>query len=274
MPPTKTRHEVRDPIHGFIEFNQLERHLSNSRPFQRLRNIHQLAMTYEVYPGATHKRFEHSLGVMELAGRIYDRVVQTLNAKARDFVLQNLEGGGQDYWRKVVRVSALLHDIGHLPFSHAAETDLLPDGWDHERITAAMIRNSDIAAILTSTTPPITIEDVIDLAWQPRKRQTHEPTKLPDLWKTLLSEIITGDTFGADRIDYLLRDSHHVGVAYGKFDPDRLISGLCIAVDETDSPILALDIGAIHAAEALLLARYFMYTQVYMHDVRRVYDSI
>ena len=70
----KTRHEVRDGIHGFIEFNNLEKRLIDSVPFQRLRNIHQLAMTYQVYPARTHKRFEHSLGVMEVASRIFDRI--------------------------------------------------------------------------------------------------------------------------------------------------------------------------------------------------------
>ena len=92
-------------------------------------------------------------------------------------------------------------------------------------------------------------------------------------WKTLLNEIITGNTFGADRIDYLLRDSFHAGVAYGRFDHERLIAGLRATIDPTNDEItIGLDIGAIHAAEALLVARYFMYTQVYFHDVRRAYD--
>ncbi|HRK20165.1 MAG TPA: HD domain-containing protein [Fimbriimonadaceae bacterium] len=269
----KIRHEVRDPIHGFIHFDNLERDVINSRPFQRLRSIHQLALTYCVYPGATHRRFEHSFGVMEVASRLYDRLFRDLRGKAAEMLQENLDSGGIDYWRKVLRLSALLHDVGHLPFSHAAEADLMPDGWDHERMTAEFIRKSEIAQILEGATPPIRVEDVVDLAWQPSKRQKHEPEQLPDVWRTLLNDVITSDTFGADRIDYLLRDSHHAGVAYGRFDPDRLIGGMLVAVDESENPVLALQIGAIHAAEALLLARYFMYTQVYMHDVRRVYDA-
>lgn len=105
------------------------------------------------------------------------------------------------------------------------------------------------------------------------KRAKAEPAKSLSPWKTLLNEIICGNTFGADRIDYLLRDSWHAGVAYGRFDPDRLIAGLTALIDPRNEEIaLGLDIGAIHTAEALLLARYFMYTQVYFHDVRRVYD--
>jgi HD superfamily phosphohydrolase len=91
--------------------------------------------------------------------------------------------------------------------------------------------------------------------------------------KTLLNEIITGNTFGADRIDYLLRDSYHVGVPYGKIDPSRLISGLRVTIDPSNNEIvLGLDSGSLHPAEALLLARYFMYVQVYLHNVRRIYD--
>jgi HD superfamily phosphohydrolase len=97
-----------------------------------------------------------------------------------------------------------------------------------------------------------------------------------DEWETILSEIITGDTFGADRMDYLLRDSLHTGVAYGKFDHYRLIDTLRIlpkgGEGDSDEPTLGLDYGGIHSAEALLWARYFMFSQVYYHSVRRIYD--
>lgn len=275
----KTRHEVRDGIHGFIEFNNLEKSLIDSMPFQRLRNIHQLALTYQVYPGATHKRFEHSLGVMEVATRIFDRIFEgvsekRLDSQVRDRIAEELEPDVRGYWRSVLRIAALLHDVGHLPFSHAAEAELLPEGWDHERLTAEIIRHSEIAAILRNAKPPIVPEDVIDVAYSVKDRNKHEPGFVLNPWKTLLNEIITGTTFGADRIDYLLRDSWHVGVAYGRFDPDRLIDGLRLVIDpESDNITLGLDNGGIHAAEALLLARYFMYTQVYFHDVRRVYDQ-
>lgn len=270
----KTRHEVRDAIHGFIEFENAEKSVIDSRPFQRLRNIHQLAMTYQVYPGATHRRFEHSLGVMDVATRIFD---QLFNNRITDSVRETISGevepeNKKGYWRSVVRMAALLHDVGHLPFSHAAESELLPPGWNHERLTAEIIRSDHIAAILRAERPPIDPEDVIDVAYSLKDRLKVEPNYVLDPWKTLLNEIITGNTFGADRIDYLLRDSHHAGVAYGRFDPYRLIGGLRLVNSAEDKVEIGLDVGAIHAAEALLLARYFMYTQVYFHDVRRAYD--
>ncbi len=271
---TKTRHEVRDGLYGFILFDNLEKRLVDSVPFQRLRSIHQLALCYQVYPGATHTRFEHSLGVMDVATRIFDNIFdQRHNDQVQARIAKELQPEQKAYWRRVVRLAALLHDIGHLPFSHAAEEALLPEGWNHERLTAEIIRNSEIADILNQERPKIDPEDVVDVAWDIRKRAKVEPKINLTPWKTLLNEILTGNIFGADRIDYLLRDSWHAGVAYGRFDPDRLIGGLRAVIDPgTDEIALGLDIGGIHAAEALLLARYFMYTQVYFHDVRRVYD--
>ena len=114
----KYLHEIRDPIHVFVKLTEDERKLVNSRPFQRLRHIHQLALTYLVYPGASHKRFEHSLGVMELASRVFDIVTHSDNVSEE--VRGQLRPIGEnklDYWRNVLRVASLLHDVGHLPFS-------------------------------------------------------------------------------------------------------------------------------------------------------------
>ena len=137
----KKLHEIRDPINAFIRLDTNEREVLNSRPFQRLRYIHQLAMTYLLYPGATHRRFEHSLGVMELATRVFD--VITDQAHLNDHIRELLpELNDEDvfwYWRRALRMAALCHDIGHLPFSHAAEKDLLPAGWTHERQTKELI---------------------------------------------------------------------------------------------------------------------------------------
>jgi HD superfamily phosphohydrolase len=122
-------HEIRDPIHNFIRLNSNERKVLDSRPFQRLRYIHQLGLTYLLYPGATHRRFEHSLGVMELASRVYDVITNPANIhdSVRDEVPQ--DSFNHQYWRRVLRMAALCHDIGHLPFSHAAEKELpLKDG--------------------------------------------------------------------------------------------------------------------------------------------------
>ncbi len=116
--------------------------------------------------------------------------------------------------------------------------------------------------------PPLRGEDIVKLAVGPKKLKD---VNFSD-WEAILSEIIVGDAFGVDRIDYLLRDSHHAGVAYGKFDHFRLIDTLRILPrssgdqDGSLEPLLGIEEGGIHSAEALLLARYFMYSQVYFHQ--------
>lgn len=149
----KHSHEIRDAVHTFIRLDTTERQVLDSRPVQRLRHIHQLAMTHLVYPGATHKRFEHSLGVMELATRIFDVVTrpESVHPAVREIV--PLEDSLR-YWRRVLRMAALCHDIGHLPFSHAAEDELLPEGWDHERLTVELIRSAEMEELWRGLVPP------------------------------------------------------------------------------------------------------------------------
>src|SRR5579864_5430642 len=130
---SKLFHEIRDPIHVFIHLDSDERMVVDSPFFQRLRHINQLALSYLIYPGATHRRFEHSLGVMELAGRVFDVITNPANV-SNDAAREVIPGSPTDLlnWRRTVRMAALCHDIGHLPFSHAAE-EVLPEGWSHER---------------------------------------------------------------------------------------------------------------------------------------------
>ena len=274
----KQFHEIRDPIHVFLRLDSDERKVLDSRPVQRLRHIHQLAMSYLVYPGATHKRFEHSLGVMELAGRVFD--VITADQNIRDQVRRVVpEIGRQDqrsYWRKALRMAALCHDLGHLPFSHAAEHELLPKGWNHERLTVKLILSDEMRKIWFSMIPPLIPEHIAKISVGKEKaKDTDFPDKLDwSDWEILLSEIITGDTLGVDRMDYLLRDSRHAGVAYGNFDHHRLIDSMRVlpSSDQSDEPTLGIEIGGIHAAEAHILARYYMFMQVYQHRVRVAYD--
>jgi uncharacterized protein len=268
-------HEIRDPIHVFVRLDSHEREVLNSRPFQRLRHIHQLALTYLVYPGDTHKRFEHSLGVMELAGRVFDVITNNVTDEIKDALPDLKNPGALSYWKRVLRMAALCHDIGHLPFSHAAEKELLPNGWDHERLTREIISSDEMKSIWSGITPPLRSEDVVKLAVGPKKAPDLKVTD----WETILSEIIVGDAFGVDRIDYLLRDSHHVGVAYGKFDHYRLIDTLRIlraprSGDNGNSEEVGpgVEQGGIQSAEALTLARYSMYSQVDLHPIRRIYD--
>jgi uncharacterized protein len=278
----KRHHEVRDAVHVFIHFGDAERAVIDSAPFQRLRHIHQLALSYLVYPGASHKRFEHSLGVMDVAGRIFDVVTRPdkVTDRVRD-VIPEYGGSEHQYWRTVLQMAALCHDTGHLPFSHAAEEDLLPEGWDHERITREIIHSPEMLAVWDSMRPKPDPDDVVKLALGPRKIEKLRLGLSFDAWQAILAEIIVGDVFGADRIDYLLRDSLHTGVAYGRFDYHRLIETLRIipgapegtnASDDVD-PQLGCERGGLESAEALMLARYFMFAQVYYHPTRLAYNE-
>lgn len=278
------QNEVRDPVHTFIEFDGVERKVIDSSPFQRLRHIHQLALSAQVYPGASHKRFEHSLGVMHLASRIFDEVTaeDKLNDAVRD-VVPDRKSAEYGYWRTVLRVAALCHDIGHLPFSHAAEKELLPDGWDHERVTYELVSSDAMAEVWKSVRPSPEPEDVVKLALGQGKVESLGLKLSFSPWEGILAEMITSDALGADRIDYLLRDSLHTGVAYGRFDHNRLIQTMRIlppppehgSGDGTDvgEPQLGIERGGLESAEALLLARYFMFAQVYYHPTRLIYDA-
>lgn len=288
----RDKHEIRDPIHIFVRLDSDERKVLDSRPFQRLRHIHQLALSHFIYPGATHKRFEHSLGVMELAGRVYDVVTHkdAVTDEVKRLLPEVSNDDSRHYWRRVIRMAALCHDIGHLPFSHTSE-DLFPKEWDHERMTAEIIRSGEMRSIWEFMTPPLRPDDIVKLAIGPKKAAKLGLKEFSD-WEAILKEIIVGDAFGVDRMDYLLRDSYHAGVAYGKFDHYRLIDTLRILTppptkkppskdsilktdtkaDESKEVTLGIEDGGLHSAEALLLARYFMFMQVYYHPVRVIYD--
>ncbi len=273
---SKSDVEIRDPLHVFIRLLPKERAALDSRPMQRLRYIHQLALSYLVYPGATHRRFEHSLGVMELVTRVFSVITdhRHLNHdEAREIIPPDEDA--VSYWRAVLRMAALFHDTGHLPFSHTAEKQLLPDGWNHERLTRELILSSEMREIWAMMEPPLTPEHIALLAVGPAEGETVPP------WQALLSEIITGNVFGADRMDYLLRDSYHAGVQYGRFDHFRLIDTMRILPPAptggsdggaSRDPTLGIEDGGRESAEALLLSRYAMFSQVYLHRTRRIYD--
>jgi len=256
-------HEVRDPVHNFILFDDFEKRLIDSAPVQRLKHIKQLALTCEVYPGATHTRFEHSLGTMELATQAFDTIVRK-NPDA----LSKL--GWSDFqrsaYREVLRIGALLHDVGHAPFSHAPQ-QLLPSEYKgHESFSEAFIRSDYITPLLGTAPVNFDPDQVVAVVLGPE----NSPQKDPSLY--LLQELLAGD-LGADRMDYLVRDALHTGATAGRFDYHRLLNTLTVIEHPTTgTPVLALEAGGLHAAEGLLLARYFMFLQVYFHDVRRIYD--
>ncbi len=260
-------YEIRDPILGFVTINEWEREIINHWAFQRLRRIKQLAWTDMVYPGATHTRFEHSLGVMQIATRMFNSIVD----KRKDYLKSELnfteDGFGRDC--VLVRLAGLLHDIGHSPFSHAGE-ELMPvnpetdEPYAHEDYTVAIIRyffKDVIEDHPLNENYRIRVEDIADfIAGKPSIRRSI-------LWRSLITSQLD-----ADRADYLLRDSHHMGVQYGRYDLDRLLVTLTVANDEKGEPVLAVEEGGWHAVEGLILARYMMFTQVYFQHTRRAYD--
>jgi uncharacterized protein len=269
----KEHNEFRDPIHGFIVLTSDERKVVNSRPFQRLRHIHQLALTWLVYPSATHKRFEHCLGVMDLAGRVFDVLTHPENRRTAGrlkdiFPSTDPTDAKHRYWRSVVRMAALCHDLGHIPFSHGAE-ELLPKDTHHENLSVEVIRSPAMQKLWSAMTPPLNADHVAKIAVGAEKWSGEAFAE----WEELMTEIVTGDPFGVDRIDYLLRDSLHAGVAYGHFDHQRVIDTLRILWDdEQQKAVVGIEAGGLHAAEGLQLARYFMFEQLYFHKVRRALD--
>ncbi len=267
--------ELLDPVHEFVQVEEDELRLVDARPVQRLRRIHQLAGSFLVYPGATHRRFEHSLGVMELAGRVFDTVTDPARAGDLADGAPALDAGERRYWRRAVRMAGLCHDLGHLPFSHAAEHQLLPEGWSHERLSYELILSDEVAGPLSEMDPPVRAEDVARLA----VGEKESPNGQLPTWLRLMSEMIVSDAFGVDRMDYLVRDAWHTGVPYGRFGHQRLVETLRIlpALDyvgrATAEPALGVERGGAGAVEALLMARYFMFSQVYLHRVRLIYDQ-
>lgn len=259
--------EIRCPIHGFISLNSWEKEIISQPAFQRLRRIRQLAWTDQVYPGAMHTRFEHSLGVMHTATLVYSAI-----RHASADVLQNELGYKEEGLNRdlqLVRLAALLHDVGHAPFSHASE-DLFPveNGarYKHENYSAAIVRTELKNAIedhpLNVTNYGFTAEDVAALL----DGSTIAKQRL--FWRDLID-----GQMDADRMDYLLRDSFHAGVQYGKYDFSRVVNTvLAIPGTRGRAPRLGVSQGGWHAAEGLVLARYFMFTQVYFHKTRVAYD--
>lgn len=274
--------KIYDAVHGFILFDEFEKELIDSLPFQRLHYIHQLGIAYLVYPGATHTRFEHSLGVMHLVTLMFDKICKSIRPDVFHFVPR--KGSAEYlYWRRVLRMAALCHDLGHLPFSHVAEYDFFgPLG--HEAWALKIIDSPYLQPIWKKLcSAPAYLEDVIerDIVEDIKKIAVGEEKwkaatgKELSPWERIVSALITGDFFGADRIDYLLRDAQSTGVVYGLFDYHQLIETLRIlpsAERGTDEFQLGIDENGLESCEALLLARHFMHRRIYQYASVKAYN--
>ena len=257
-------------IHGFIGISEWERDILNHPALQRLRRIRQLGLSDMVYPGSVHTRFEHSLGAMHVASRMFSEICKRSLDRLSEL---KYEPAGLERLHALIRVAALTHDVGHAPFSHAAEE--LMDGEDgmvtHERYTAGIVKHLLRDVIENHQVNRINYQISADEVTALLTGELADSREIEHqfVWR----ELISGQ-LDADRADYLLRDAYHAGVEYGKYDLERMLVSLQLAIDpETDSPRIAISEGGWHVAESFIIARYMMFTQVYFQHTRRVYDK-
>lgn len=227
---------VRDPLWNNIQLEPEALELLDTPAIQRLRYVRQLGHAFLVYPGATHTRFEHALGAYHLARRAIAALQEAGLTLDRVDALR-------------LRLAALLHDVGHYPFSHALEEAGLPH---HEELAERHLTHPDLAA--------------------PLERSGVPPAKLLPLIRGAAREPLAGLVSGpvdVDKLDYLSRDAWMCGVPYGVIDVERLLASLVLAPGAGGRVALALHEKGLSALESLLFAKYQMYRTVYWHHAVR-----
>lgn len=232
---------LRDPIHGYIHIQyEVIWDLLHTREVQRLRRIHQLGGNYYVYHTAEHSRFSHSLGVYEIVNRMVHEVEdlrQTLSEKEKIVVMS----------------AALLHDLGHGPFSHFYES-LTKKRHEEVSVDILMDPHSQIHQVLISYD--------LDLPSEIGAILCHQHPVF------ILNQIISSQ-LDADRMDYLLRDAYETGTSYGTFDLERILRTLRVCEDR-----LCIKESGIHSVEDYIMARYHMYWQVYLHPDAKAFELL
>jgi len=227
---------IKDPLYGYIRLTEIERNVIDTLAVQRLRRIRQLAGAEFVYPAANHTRFEHVLGTMYLAGVVSDNLPVELTA----------------HERQRIRLAALLHDVGHAPFSHLFEPLLLKYmGRNHEDMSRWIIADSTLADVINKQ--GIDAKELSGLA-------VGKPSKTE---KPFLGQIISS-SFDVDKMDFVVRDSYHTGAGYGSVDVFRLIYTMDVLNGN-----LAVDITALPTLESLILARLESFKTIYFHRACR-----
>lgn len=224
--------EIRDPVHGYVKLDDFAQALICTPQMQRLRWIKQLGLANLVYPGANHTRFEHSLGAYHLARVLADHL------------------GLDEEEKLLVGAASLLHDIGHGPLSHATEVALSPFlRREHENVLE-LLRKGELREVLGEHgLHPQEIQSTID-------------------GEDRLGQIVSSE-IDADRMDYLIRDSHYTGVAYGVIDHLRLIKKMKVHLGD-----LVVESGGVQAATSLLISRLLMHPAVYYHHVCRISECM
>lgn len=271
--------EIRDPIHGTLELSDAEVALLDSRAYQRLRAIKQLGFSEFSFPGATHNRFLHSIGVAHLAGLAFDSIF-----KDRKFT----KTGVREKLRMAVRLGALLHDIGHGPLSHTTEEvmprlnelDLKVLGSagkvdrqaNHEDYTIKFVTDSSLTEILVKNFPevsPMHVACLIDKTL-PCPDDFFRDDGLD--FRTVLSQIVSSE-MDVDRMDYLERDAYFCGTNYGKVELNWLMTNLTSHIVD-DKVHLALNRRALYTFDDFLLARHHMHLMVYFHHKAIIYEEM
>lgn len=252
---------IRDSVHGDIFFPEQFLAIIDTPEFQRLRRIHQLSVAYLIFPGAEHTRFSHSIGTYFIMQKIVEHFKPIMNNI-------NLKLGERDI--NLALAVALLHDIGHGPFSHAFEK-AIPDSEDHELWTIKIITNQDsnINRVLKESFDEKFPDDLADII---RKKESvkeegfkHKDASKIDLF-FILSSLISSQ-LDADRMDYLLRDSEYTGATFGNIDIERIISSMTLTVSENNYYVCFID-KFMTDIENYLLARYQMLIEIYLHPVK------
>lgn len=249
MTPTENARIVRDPLWNTIRVDPIARRILDTEAFQRLRYIRQLGFAHLVYPGATHTRFDHALGVYHLS------TVALRLLRESGWIPDDLKSGVE-----LIPYAALLHDIGHYAFSHALEeleSDRLPG--DHEAVSEQFFESPELASALAALGP-----EAPDRIFRLIRGESDHP----------LRGLVSG-SLDLDKMEYLRRDARFCGVPYGEVDVDRLLQGMALLPDpETGRLEVGIREKAVSALESLLFAKYQMFRNVYWHHAVRAATAL
>ena len=279
--------EIRDPVHGTISLSRGEIAVIDSVEYQRLRAIKQLGFAEFSFPGATHNRYIHSIGVCHLAGKAFDSIFrgQSLLSDADKIRL-----------RDVTRLGALLHDIGHGPLSHTTEEVMpklvklnvpiyseklrnLPEEKrqnlraNHEDYTVKIITDSGLTNILQREYPDIHPRHIAMLVDHSIPAQDDFFLVEGKDFRPILSQLVSSE-LDVDRMDYLTRDSYFCGTNYGKVEIEWLITNLSYHIDQQNQVELAIKGRALYTFDDFLLSRHHMYLMVYFHHKPIIFEEM
>lgn len=281
--------EIKDPVHGTVILSPQEIAVVDSPAFQRLRLIKQLGFSEFSFPGATHSRYLHSLGVCHLAGLAFDYIFKNFEFSSKQV---------RDRFRQALRLGAMLHDIGHGPLSHATE-EVMPDlsllnidiykhkkagsnqihlikdndtKASHEDYTIKFVSDSHLTEILRTSFPDITPYHVACLIDKTLESTDDFFIDKGLNFRTILSQLVSSE-IDVDRMDYLERDAYFCGTNYGRVETNWLISNFTYHVVESEV-YLALNKRALYTFDDFLISRHHMYLMIYFHHKSIIYEEM